>query len=160
MLSSSWCPQSCVIPSSLTLGWPSDLLLANRIQEAWERIIRKIMTYILLADSLLPSLLTWSNDRLPCWRGSCDKQLTLAEGQEPSKNWGPLSDNLWVTEFGQQPPIQSLSWLLWLQPVRKIYTGPSQIMPGFMTHHHCDIIKVCCFKQLNFLIICDMLIYN
>lgn len=36
---------------------------------------------------------------LVCWKGPHGKELRVASGQQPARNWGPQSNSTWGTEF-------------------------------------------------------------
>lgn len=138
----------------------SDLLLTNRIQQRWRDTFpwfsykRWQLTYILLGDSLLPS-------QLECF----DAQATMLKRiMEPRTecDWRPTAIKKLrtsvqqPTETGtcQQPSIE--------QPLtRNLNCNHQEILkqwiqlslPAFLTYRTCEIMDVCCFKQLNFVII-------
>ena len=115
-----------------------------------------------------PCMLWWS--KLPCGRGPCGKELRVTSSWHPVRNWDPhpnshkelkTANNHLVRLEVDLSPVESFNetsvpgLTTWLQLSERQWSrGPSWAVPRFLLYRNCEIINVCCFKLLNFGIIC------
>lgn len=79
MISTTWCSDLSIIPSSLSVGITCDLFLTKRIRQRWWDVTSVIQSFYIrlyLATRLpLDSLSPWTWSKWSCWESPRDKEL-------------------------------------------------------------------------------------
>lgn len=122
----------CVQPFSLHMG----LLLMNRMWRSDGMPLLRLGYTEAETSVLLSSLFSFAcseGSQLPCWEIPCDE-------------WG----RTWLSPAMAVAPADTLKVTLW-EPLRKRLPAKMYWIPD---PQNCEIVNVCCFKQLYVLVIC------